>query len=156
MSQDFKDRLARLEAKKTAAAPPPSSSPSGRKRPDRNPRGGGLKLILLGVAVLVGLPTATFVGTMTYTKNKHVIDNVIFGAKAMAVAYAPAINDPERRAARRENESVMLRFNMGTLSEEEGRYWASDEGQRRMVENQKKAMNFEGLEALAEKHFVKD
>lgn len=61
MNQDFKDRLARLEARKTAEQPPRLPEPPGRRISPPMGSGGGkgpgvLKPVLLGLVVLIGLP----------------------------------------------------------------------------------------------------
>lgn len=158
MSQDFKDRLARLEAKHGASPPPPDfTKPKAGSGGPLGPRGGKdtgpLKLILAGIFVIVGLPVGAFIGTMLYQQNREVIADLVDGAEFMAIAYAPAINDPERREARRTLDGVAFRLTLGTMSEEEAAYWNSPEGQARLLEDTKRSMDLDGLKAAARKKY---
>jgi hypothetical protein len=174
MPTNFEERLARLEQKRIEEGAPPA-----RDLPNYDNRGGGsggngdrakppkggsgmLPTILFGIALLVGLPLAAYSVTAYLNQNpdlsedvKQKADFTAGAVEAMAVAYGPAKN-VEQREARRLVEGVRLRFNLGTMSDEEMEYWGSDEGQLRLAEKQGKAMNIGALKAIAKKMYGVD
>ncbi|MCL3883463.1 hypothetical protein [Marivita sp. GX14005] len=72
MTQDFKERLARLEAKHGASPPPPQTGSRGNGGSGGGPRGprrGGSIKIVLGLLATVLLPTAIAVGFLVFKQT---------------------------------------------------------------------------------------
>lgn len=71
MTEDFKERLARLEAKHEASAPPPPTggyATRGGNGPRGPRRGGSLKIILTLLATVM-LPTAIALGVLAFKQS---------------------------------------------------------------------------------------
>jgi len=117
---------------------------------------------LFAIAALGGLPLGAYFITAHLSKNPDLVAAVkekaavvADSATLMNIALGPA-KDDEQRDARRLMNSVSLRFNTGTMTDEELEYWGCDEGQREHAEQQKKAMNLEGMKEHAKKMYGVD
>jgi len=172
MASSFEERLSRLESKRIEAGGAPSRDlpdynnrgDSGGTEPPKPPKKGGRKLplILFAIAALGGLPLGTYFITAHLSQNPDLVAAVkekaavaADSATLMNIAHGPA-KDDEQRDARRLMNSVSLRFNTGTMTDEEMEYWGSDEGQQKLAEQQKKAMNLEGMKEHARKIYGVD
>jgi len=172
MATSFEERLSRLESKRIEAGGAPSRDlpdysnrgGSGGTEPPKRPKKEGRKLplILFAIAALGGLPLGAYFITAHLSENPDLVAAVkektavaADSAALMNIAYG-ASKDDEQRDARRLMNSVSLRFNTGTMTDEEIEYWGSDEGQQKLAEQQKKAMNLEGMEKLAKKIYGVD
>lgn len=155
----FQERLARLEKKNPAPVPQMHKGASGSgggqvPRPPRRSGGGGggrVPLIAFALLALFVIPAAAFFGTMYFQNNQEAIADIRDGARLMITAYGPA--DAEQRQARREMDGIMLRLNTGTMSQEEGAYWSSLEGQRELADKASKSINMDKLKTIAREKY---
>lgn len=170
MSDDFQDRIARLNAKNgvqpSQTPPPPPRNGGGGDGPrapkDKGPKGSMGKYILLGILILVVMPIGAATGTIYFAQNKDrladattAVKNTAFGVSTLKTMYIDGNDDPEIREARRTINSMGLRLTTGNVSKEEAEYYGTLEGQMELADQAKKAYNFDKLKVQAKEHYNK-
>jgi len=134
MNEDFKARLARLEAKDGSPDLSSNQPPEMPKEPRSNtPSGGGgsiTKMILIGIAFLIVLPVGAILATLYLPEIK----GTAVRALALVEVFQEIDGDgsDEQRSANRELDGVMFRMTTGTMGAKEKTYWKSEEGNARL------------------------
>jgi hypothetical protein len=131
MNEDFKARLARLEAKDSSPYPSSNQPSKMRKEPRRSrPSGGGggsiTKMILIGIACLIVLPVGATLATIYLPEIKGTADRALAFVD-VSQEIGGDVSDEQRSA-----DGVLLRMKTGTMGAKEKPSWKSEEDTARL------------------------
>lgn len=170
MSNDFQDRIARLNAKNGAQPSqtplPPSRNGGGGDGPrgpkGKGPKGSMVKYMVLGILILVVMPIGAAMGTIYFAQNQDQIasasqdsNETAFGLSLLKTMYVEGNDDPEVRDARKSIHTMGVRLTAGAMSKEEAEYYSTLEGQMELADQAKKAYNFDKLTEKAKDYYGK-
>lgn len=153
MSDSFQDRLARLNANAPAPATPNMAGPEPDYEPEHPREPGISKLVILGFAVALLLPSLLGVGYVVLSQGVQTamistVDDLPVDEAAKR-AFAP-----ETVKANASINLLLARAKAGLIADEERAYYQTPEGKLELQMMQSKALGgVPGLEAMAKYEF---